>query len=74
MTLSRHDKDLANAMVLKLRLKHEARQTEKRLREVHGEFRYGIAARCVSGHQRTGAAGAGLTVEYVLEIMGRDGF
>ena len=44
MTLSKHDEDFANAMALKLRLNREARQTEARLKDEYGEFRYGIAA------------------------------
>ena len=74
MTLSKHDEDFANAMALKLRLNREARQTEARLKDEYGDFRYDIAAKCVSDHQRVGTAGPGLTIEHVLEMMKRDGF
>lgn len=74
MTLSKHDEDFANAMALKLRLNREARQTEARLKDEYGDFRYDIAAKCVSDHQRAGTAGPGLTIEHVLEMMERDGF
>ena len=74
MTLSKHDEDFANAMALKLRLNREARQTEARLKDEYGDFRYDIAAKCVSDHQRAGTAGHGLTIERVLKIMERDGF
>ena len=74
MTLSKHDEDFANAMALKLRLNREARQTEARLKDGYGDFRYDIAAKCVSDHQRAGTAGPGLTIEHVLKMMERDGF
>ena len=74
MTLSKHDEDFANAMALKLRLNREARQTEARLKDEYGDFRYDIAAKCVSDHQTAGTAGPGLTIEHVLEMMERDGF
>ena len=74
MTLSKHDEDFANAMALKLRLNREARQTEAQLKDEYGDFRYDIAAKCVSDHQRAGTAGPGLTIEHVLEMMERDGF
>ena len=74
MTLSKHDEDFANAMALKLRLNREARQTEARLKDEYGDFRYDIAAKCVSDHQRVGTAGPSLTIEHVLEMMKRDGF
>ena len=74
MTLSKHDEDSANAMALKLRLNREARQTEARLKDEYGDFRYDIAAKCVSDHQRAGTAGPGLTIEHVLKMMERDGF
>ena len=74
MTLSKHDEDFANAMALKLRLNREARQTEARLKDEYGDFRYDIAAKCVSDHQRAGTAGPSLTIEHVLEMMERDGF
>ena len=74
MTLSKHDQDFAAAMALKLRLNREARLTEARLREEHGDFRYDIAAKCVSDHQKAGTAGPDLTVVDVLEMMERDGF
>ena len=74
MTISKHDEDFANAMALKLRLNREARQTEARLKDEYGDFRYDIAAKCVSDHQRAGTAGPGLTIEHVLEMMERDGF
>ena len=74
MTLSKHEEDFANAMALKLRLNREARQTEARLKDEYGDFRYDIAAKCVSDHQRAGTAGPGLTIEHVLEMMERDGF
>ena len=74
MTLSKHDKDFANAMAFKLRLNSEARQTEARLKDEYGHFRYDIAAKCVSDHQRAGTAGPGLTIEHVLKLMDRDGF
>ena len=74
MTLSKHDEDFANAMALKLRLNREARQTDARLKDEYGDFRYDIAAKCVSDHQRAGTAGPGLTIEHVLEMMERDGF
>lgn len=74
MTLSKHDEDFANAMALKLRLNRKARQTEARLENEYGEFRYCIAASCVSGHQKAGTAGPGLTIEHVLKMMKRDGF
>ena len=74
MTLSKHDEDFANAMALKLRLNREARQTEARLKDEYGDFRYDIAAKCVSDHQRAGTAGPGLTIYHVLEMMERDGF
>ena len=69
MTLSKHDQDFADAMALKLRLNREARLTEARLREEHGDFRYDIAAKSVSDHQKAGTAGPGLTVGHVLEMM-----
>ena len=69
MTLSKHDQDFADAMALKLRLNREARLTEARLREEHGDFRYDIAAKSVSDHQKAGIAGPGLTVEHVLQMM-----
>ena len=74
MTLSKHDEDFANAMALNLRLNCEARQTEARLKDECGHFRYDIAAKCVSDHQRAGTAGPGLTIEHVLKMMERDGF
>ena len=74
MTLSKHDEDFANAMVLKLRLNREARQTEARLKDEYGHFRYDIAAKCVSDHQRAGTAGPGLTIEHVLKMMERRSF
>ena len=74
MTLSKHDEDFANAMALKLRLNREARQTEARLKDEYGDFRYDIAAKCVSDHLRAGTAGPGLTIEHVLKLMERDGF
>ena len=74
MTLSKHDEDFANAMALKLRLNREARQTEARLKDEYGNFRYDIAAKCVSDQQRVGTAGSGLTIEHVLKMMERDGF
>ena len=74
MTLSKHDEDFANAMALKLRLNREARQTEAQLKDEYGDFRYDIAAKCVSDQQRAGTAGPGLTIEHVLEMMERDGF
>ena len=74
MTLSKHDEDFANAMALKLRLNREARQTEARLKDEYGDFRYDIAAKCVSDRQRAGTAGSGLTIEHVLKLMERDGF
>ena len=69
MTLSKHDQDFADAMFLKLRLNLRTRLTEAQLREEHGDFRYDIAAKCVSDHQRAGTAGSGLTVEHVLQMM-----
>ena len=69
MTLSKHDQDYADAMALKLRLNREARLTEAQLREEHGDFRYDIAAKCVSDHQKSGTAGPGPTVGHVLEMM-----
>ena len=63
MTLSKHDEDFANAMALKLRLNREARQTEARLKDEYGDFRYDIAARCFSDQQREGTAGSGLFLE-----------
>ena len=69
MTLSKHDQDFADAMSLKLRLNREARLAEAQLREEHGDFRYDIAAKSVSDHQKSGTAGPGLTVEHVLEMM-----
>ena len=74
MTLSKHDEDFANAMALKLRLNREARQTEARLKDEYGDFRYDIAAKCVSDHQRAGTAGPGLTIEHVLSMMKRRSF
>ena len=74
MTLSKHDEDFANAMALKLRLNREARSTEARLKDEYGDFRYDIAAKCVSDHQRAGTAVPGLTIEHVLKFMERDGF
>ena len=74
MTLSKHDQDFADAMALKLRLNREARLTEARLREEHGDFRYDIAAKCVSDHQKAGTAGPDLAVVDVLEMMERDSF
>ena len=74
MTISKHDEDFANAMALKLRLNREARQTEARLKDEYGVFRYGIAAGCVSDHQKAGTAGPNLTIEHVLKMMERDGF
>ena len=74
MTLSKHDEDFANAMALKLRLNREARQNEARLKDEYGDFRYDIAAKCVSDHQRAGTAGPGLTIEHVPKMMERDGF
>ena len=74
MTLSKHDQDFADAMALKLRLNREARLTEARLRGEYGDFRYDIAAECVSDHQKAGTAGPDLTVLVVLEMMERDGF
>jgi hypothetical protein len=74
MTLSKHDEDFAKAMALKLRLNREARQNEARLKDEYGDFRYDIAAKCVSDHQRAGTAGPGLTSEHVLKMMERDGF
>ncbi len=74
MTLSKHDKNFAKTMALKLRLNREARQTEARLKDEYGDFRYDIAAKCVSDHQRAGTAGPGLTIEHVLKMMERDGF
>ena len=69
MTLSKHDQDFADAMALKLRLNREASLTEARLREEYGDFRYEIAAKCVSDHQKAGTAGPGLTVEHVPQMM-----
>ena len=69
MTLSKYDQDFADAMALKLRLNREARLAEAQLREEHGDFRYDIAAKSVSDHQKSGTAGPGLTVEHVLEMM-----
>ena len=69
MTLSKHEQDFADAMALKLRLNREARLTEARLREEHGDFRYDIAAKCVSDHQKAGTAGPGLTVAHVADMM-----
>ena len=74
MTLSEHDDDFANAMALKLRLNREARQTEARLKEEYGDFRYDIAAKCVSDHQRASTAEPGLTIEHVIKMMEWDGF
>ena len=74
MTLSKHDEDFANAMALKLRLNREARQNEARLKDEYGDFRYDIAAKCVSDHQRAGTVGPGLTIEHVLKMMERHGF
>ena len=74
MTLSKHDEDFANAMALKLRLNRKARQTEARLKDEYGNFRYDIAAKYVSDHQKAGPAGPGLTIEHVLKMMERDGF
>jgi len=74
MTLSKHDEDFANEKALKLRLNREARQTEARLKDEYGDFRYDIAAKCVSDHQRAGTAGSSLTIEHVLKMMERDGF
>ena len=74
MTLSKHEQDFADAMALKLRLNREARLTEAWLREQHGDFRYDIAAECVSDHQKAGTAGPDLMVVDVLEMMKRDGF
>ncbi len=74
MTLSKHEQIFADAMALKLRLNREARITEARLREKHGDFRYDIAAKCVSDHQKAGTAGPDLTVVDVLEMMERDCF
>ena len=74
MTLSKHDEDFANAMALKLRLNREARQNEARLKDELGDFRYDIAAKCVSDRQRAGTAGPGLTIEHVLKMMERHGF
>ena len=74
MTLSKHDEDFANAMALKLRLNREARQNEARLKDEYGDFRYDIAAKCVSDHPRARTAGPGSTIEHVLEMMERDGF
>ena len=59
---------------MKLRLNREARQTEARLKDEFGDFRYDIAAKCVSDHQRAGTAESGLTIEHVLKMMERDGF
>ena len=69
MTLSKYDQDFADAMALKLRLNREARLAEAQLREEHGDFRYDIAAKSVSDHQKSETAGPGLTVEHVLEMM-----
>ena len=69
MTLSKHEQDFADAMALKLRLNREAHNTEARLREEYGDFRYDIAAGCVADHQKAGTAGPGLTVEHVLDMM-----
>ena len=74
MTLSKHDEDFANAMALKLRLNREARQNEARLKDEYGDFRYDIAAKCVSDRQRAGTAGPDLTIEHVLKMMERHGF
>ena len=74
MTLSKHGEDFTNAMALKLRLNREARQNEARLKDEYGDFRYDIAAKCVSDHQRAGTAGPGSTIEHVLKIMERYGF
>ena len=74
MTLSKHDEDFADAMATKLRLNREARQTEARLKDECCEFRYDIAAKCVSDHQRAGTAGPGLTIEHVLKMMERRSF
>ena len=74
MTLPKHDEDFANAMALKLRLNREARQNEARLKDEHGNFRYDIAAKCVSDHQRAGTAEPNLTIEHVLKMIKRDGF
>jgi len=74
MTLSKHDQDFADVMSLKLRLNREARLTEARLREEHGDFRYDIATKCFSDHQKAGTTGPDLTVVDVLEMMKRDSF
>ena len=69
MTLSKHEQAFADAMALKLRLNREARLTEARLREEHGDVRHDIAAKCGSDHQKAGTAGPGLTVAHVVEMM-----
>ena len=74
MTISKHDEDFANAIAFKLRLNRKARQTEARLKDEYGEFRYGIAIGCISDHQKAGNAGPGLTIECFLKMMKRDVF
>ena len=68
--LSKHDKDFAHAMALKLRLNREKRaaeEKEQKLIEEAGDFRMSFVRSAIKKHPT-------LTVEQALKMMGELGF